>query len=322
MDLSFPRLSRARRWLDARCCHRGGGWLAIAIALLVALTSGHARAADGPAPAATDFRDLRVQVIGTGRPVLMIPGLNSAGETWTDTCRALQPGVQCHLVTLPGFAGRPAADTSAHWLDRMRDELLAYVDDRHLAAPVVMGHSLGGALALMMASKAPGRLDRLVIVDSLPFLAALRNPAATEADAQAMAASMREQFARATPAQFEAQVQASARGLTRTADGAARLVDWGRASDRATTAEAMSELWGLDLRPALSRIDRPVMVLGSWAAYEPMGATMETTRHIFEAQYATLHGVDLRMSERGYHFLMWDDGPWLVAQVREFAALH
>ena len=46
------------------------------------------------------------------RPVLMIPGLNSAASVWTETCAALQPGVQCHIVQLPGFAGAPAVSTT------------------------------------------------------------------------------------------------------------------------------------------------------------------------------------------------------------------
>jgi hypothetical protein len=77
------------------------------------------------------FRGLKVEVVGEGRPVLMVPGLNSAGETWTETCAALQKDhVQCHIVTLPGFAGLPAAADASKdaWLDDMRDRLLAYVD--------------------------------------------------------------------------------------------------------------------------------------------------------------------------------------------------
>lgn len=82
----------------------------------------------------------------------------------------------------------------------------------------------------------------------------------------------------------------------------------------------MGELWGGDFRPLLPQIQRPVLVLGAWAAYEPMGSTLESTRRIFEAQYAGLPAKRIEMSERGYHFLMWDDPQWLQAQVRDFLA--
>jgi pimeloyl-ACP methyl ester carboxylesterase len=289
------------------------GLFAVAVGIATALFAGSGRAA----PA--EFRDLRVDVVGQGRPVLMIPGLNSAASTWTETCAALQPGVQCHIVQLPGFAGAPAVATD-HFLHGMRDRLLAYLDDRKLGQPVVIGHSLGGVLALQMAAEKPGRIERLVIVDSLPFLAGLRGM--TPEAARGMAAGMRQQMLSATPEQREASARQAAAGMSRSPANAERIVAWGLASDRATTAQAMSELWGDDLRPLLPRITTPTLVLGSWAAFEPMGSTLESTRRIFETQYAGLNGVKVSMSQRGYHFLMWDDADWLVGEVKDFLAVR
>lgn len=294
-------------------CNRRAGLFAVVVAIATSLFSHRSDAA--AEPSAERFRDLQVQVVGQGRPVLMIPGLGSSASVWRETCAALQ--VQCHVVQLPGFAGAPAVKQD-HWLDTVRDELLAYVDQRRLDRPVVIGHSLGGVLALMMAAQAPQAVDRYVIVDSLPFLAGIRNPKATAADAQAMAVPMRKQLLEASDEQSRKQFQASAAGMTRSAERARTVVEWGMTSDRATIAQSMAELWGTDLRPLLPRIERPVLVLGSWAAYEPMGASLEGTRSLFEQQYAGLKGVQVRMSERGYHFLMWDDPDWLVSQVQAF----
>lgn len=267
--------------------------------------------------ATTDFRDLRVEVVGAGRPVVMIPGLNSAASVWTETCAALQPGVQCHIVQLPGFAGAPAAATE-QFLPAMRDRLLAYLDDRQLAQPVVMGHSLGGALALQMAAEKPGRIERLVIVDSLPFFAGIRGM--TPEAARGMAAGMRQQMLASTQEQWEAGTRQGAAGMSNSPANVERVVAWGLASDRATTAQAMSELWGADLRPLLPKITAPTLVLGAWAAYAPMGATLDSTKQIFDTQYAGLNGVQVRMSQRGHHFLMWDDAAWLVGEVKAFIA--
>ncbi|PTT88996.1 alpha/beta hydrolase [Pelomonas sp. HMWF004] len=271
----------------------------------------------GADAAPVEFRDLRVEVVGQGRPVLMIPGLNSAASTWTETCAALQPGVQCHIVQLPGFAGAPAVPTE-RFLEGMRDRLLAYVDDRKLDKPVVMGHSLGGMLALQMAAEKPGRMERLVIVDSLPFFAGLRGM--TPEAAKGAAVAMRQQMQASTQAQWEAGARQGARGMSRTPANSERVMAWSLASDRTTSSQAMSELWGEDLRPLLPKITAPTLVLGSWAAYEPMGSTMESTKKIFEGQYAGLAGVHVSMSQRGFHFLMWDDLEWLVGEVQGFLA--
>jgi len=287
------------------------GLFGAAVGILTALYVSNSQAAP------VEFRDLRVEVVGQGRPVVMIPGLNSAASVWTETCAALQPGVQCHIVQLPGFAGAPAVATD-NFQTGMRDRLLAYLDDRKLDKPVVMGHSLGGVLALQMAAEKPVRIERLVIVDSLPFLAGLRGM--TPEAARGMAAGMRQQMLGATKEQWEAGTRQGACGMSRNPANTERVVAWGLASDRATTAQAMSELWGDDLRPLLPKITAPTLVLGAWAAYEPMGSTLASTQAIFEAQYAGLKGAKVAMSQRGYHFLMWDDADWLVGEVKGFLA--
>jgi pimeloyl-ACP methyl ester carboxylesterase len=293
-------------------CMSKRSWMGLfgaAVAIVTALYVSNSQASP------VEFRDLRVEVVGQGRPVVMIPGLNSAASTWSETCAALQPGVQCHIVQLPGFAGAPAV-AADNFLAGMRDRLLAYLDDRKLDRPVVMGHSLGGVLALQMAAEKPGRIERLVIVDSLPFLAGLRGM--TPEAARGMAAGMRQQMLAGTKEQWEAGTRQGAGGMSRNPANTERIVAWGLASDRATTAQAMSELWGDDLRPLLPRITAPTLVLGAWAAYEPMGSTLESTKKIFEAQYAGLNGARVSMSQRGYHFLMWDDADWLVGEVKGF----
>ena len=294
-----------------RCKTSWTGLFAAAVGIATALFVGQGQAA----PA--EFRDLRVEVVGQGRPVLMIPGLNSAASTWTETCAALQPGVQCHIVQLPGFAGAPAVATD-NFLAGMRDRLLAYLDERKLDKPVVMGHSLGGVLALQMAAEQPGRIERLVIVDSLPFLAGLRGMSPEAA--RGAAAAMRQQMLAATSAQWEAGARQGAMGMSRNPANGERVVAWSLASDRTTSAQAMSELWGDDLRPLLPKITTPTLVLGAWAAFEPMGSTLESTQRIFETQYAGLKGANVVMSQRGYHFLMWDDADWLVGEVKGFLA--
>ena len=109
---------------------------------MAVLGSGSAHAATGASAG-----KVQVEVVGKGRPLLMIPGLNSSAEVWRGTCRALKE-VQCHLVQLPGFAGAAPADPRpADFLPAMRDQLLAYVHDQKLDHPAVIGHSLGACWA-------------------------------------------------------------------------------------------------------------------------------------------------------------------------------
>jgi pimeloyl-ACP methyl ester carboxylesterase len=285
------------------------------LAIVVATGAGVADAAPGR------HRDLTVEVIGTGRPVLMIPGLNSGADTWRETCLALQPGVQCHLVQLPGFAGAPAARVP-EFLPAMREQLIDYMRAEGLGKPAILGHSLGGMLALQISIAAPDAAGPLVIVDSLPFFPGAMNPAATPDAVRPMAEGMRAQMLASDEATYAKGAEAAVRGMTRDATRTETLKAWGRASDRATTAQAMYELMTTDLRPELAKVASPTLVLGAWAAYAPMGSTKESTAGIFRTQYATLEGARLEMSEGGYHFLMWDDPTWVQANIRDFLAAH
>ncbi|MEN5366925.1 alpha/beta hydrolase [Stenotrophomonas sp. TWI273] len=274
-----------------------------------------------PAHAATEhFQDLQVEVIGSGRPVLMIPGLNSGAQVWRETCAALQPQVQCHLIQLPGFAGAPAV-VSDDFLSAMRDRLLAYSADRKLDHPAVIGHSLGGVLALQMAIAAPQKIGPLVIVDALPYFGAVQNPAATPATLTPMAEQMRAGMLAADATQYAAQTDAAVANMAHAPEQVATLKLWGRDSDRATTANAMYSMTMTDLRQPIAGITAPVLVLGAWAAYQPFGATEASTRQVFATQYAALPGVRIEMSRAGYHFLMWDDPRWLQTQIRGFLDL-
>lgn len=285
-------------------------WIATVLSLATA-AAGHAHAAT------QRFQGMDVEVVGTGRPVLMIPGLNSGADTWRDTCAALQPQAQCHIVQLPGFAGTPRVDAPA-FLAPMRDRLLAYVADRKLARPDVVGHSLGGVLALQMAIARPDAIGKLVIVDSLPFMGAVRDASMTAEAMRPMATQMAAGMRAADPASYRKQAEAALASMTHDAGRTEQLKAWGAASDRESTTQAMYDLMTTDLRADLAQVKAPTLVLGAWSAYKPYGATLESTRGIFQAQYAALPGVRIEMSNDGYHFLMWDDPQWVATQVRGF----
>lgn len=293
---------------------RSGRLAVMIVALLAATASNQSQANE------LSFQDLHVEVIGEGKPLLMIPGLNSSADVWQDTCKALQPQVQCHIIQLPGFAGQPPVQ-DAHWVDGMRDRVLAYVDHAKLQHPDVIGHSLGGFLGLELAIKAPDRFGHVIVVDSLPFLGGARDPAATTESVKQMADGMRAGMLAADETTYQAQLRGGVASLSNQPERIPTLAQWGAASDRHTTAEAMYELMTTDLRPVLGGIKTPTLVLGSWASYAPYGGTKAATLATIQQQYANLPNVRIELSETGYHFLMWDDPQWVQQQVRDFLKL-
>jgi pimeloyl-ACP methyl ester carboxylesterase len=164
----------------------------------------------------------------------------------------------------------------------------------------------------------PERFERLVIVDSLPFFPAVNNPAATVEMIRPMAEGMRAGMLAADDASYQSNARMAMNNMSNQPERMDMLAAWGASSDRATTTRAMFELMTTDLRADVASIRTPALVLGAWAGYAAFGATRESVQATFTGQYKALDGVRIELSDSGYHFLMWDDLPWLLGEVRGF----
>ena len=69
--------------------------------LLSLLLLGAAAFAQTPPPS------FHVDIIGKGKPMILIPGFASSGKTWDSTVARYKDRYQCHVLTLAGFAGEP-----------------------------------------------------------------------------------------------------------------------------------------------------------------------------------------------------------------------
>jgi len=259
----------------------------------------------------------KIDVTGnaTGAPMILIPGLASSGAVWDGTVQRYCGARRCHVLTLAGFAGVPAIDGPL--LATAEQQLSEYIAANKLAQPVIVGHSLGGFLALKLAADHPEQVGRLVIVDSLPALAAVQMPSITSAQMKEMAAGMRARMLGMDAAAHQAgQLQTLRTMITGEAD-VQRALAWGRESDRTTVANAMADLMGQDLRQDVARIKAPTLVMGSWIAYKDFG-TREQFLQTYQDQYRQLPGVTIEMADNARHFIMLDDPDWMYDRIDQF----
>jgi len=108
---------------------------------------------------------LHIEVIGTGKPLVMLHGWGMHGGIWSDTAARLAQHFRVHCVDLPGHgASEPPAEFT---LDGVVGHLAAHFDK-----PItVCGWSLGGQIALHWAMREPEKIKRLILVTSTPCFA-------------------------------------------------------------------------------------------------------------------------------------------------------
>jgi pimeloyl-ACP methyl ester carboxylesterase len=263
----------------------------------------------------------QVQVTGHGRPMILIPGLSSSGEVWDVAVAHYKDHYQLHVITLAGFAGVPRVP--GPFLETARDAIAAYVRKNKLDHPIIVGHSLGGYLALDIAAHNPDLAGKLVIVDSYPMLAGTMDPNMTVGKAKAAGEQMRKGMEQQSQNMYERTTKSGmfTRAMVTKDSDLDRVIAWGLKSDRTAVTDAMSELMSADLRSEISKIKIPVLVLGSWIGYKEYGATHETVEANLRAQYAKLDGVQIAVTDTARHFIMWDDPNWMFAQVDRFLQL-
>ncbi|QNP75520.1 alpha/beta hydrolase [Streptomyces roseirectus] len=102
-----------------------------------------------------------------GRPAVLLHALGNTGRTWDRLAAALLPrGRRLFVPDLRGHGRSPRADT--YTFELMYRDVLALLDHHHLDETDLVGHSMGGHVAWLIAQRHPSRVRRLVIEDTPP----------------------------------------------------------------------------------------------------------------------------------------------------------
>lgn len=242
-----------------------------------------------PEAAAFTVGTLKVQRHGDhGRPVILIPGLQGGPWVWAATIEQLQKNHVVYAVTLAGFDGVPAPADGGNLFDRADASLLQLIEQQQIAKPVLVGHSLGGTLALRFAGEHAALISGVVAVEGLPIFPGMER--ADPAQRQAMAAQMRQQMSAATPEQFAAQSLAYMQKIgVIDPQLAARYAPMNARSDIKASAQYMAEDLAADLRPGLKNANVPILEISPYYAADYSAAgPMPMSEGDKAAYYASL----------------------------------
>jgi pimeloyl-ACP methyl ester carboxylesterase len=244
-----------------------------------------------------------------GRAVILIPGLQGGPWVWQRTIERLQRDHVVYAVTLAGFDGVPAPTDGGNLFDRADASLLQLIGQQKIDKPVLIGHSLGGTLALRFAGEHPELISAVVAVDGLPIFPGMERVSAQQR--QAMATQMQQQMAAATPAQFQAQSLGYMQKIgVIDPQLAARYAPMNARSDIKASAQYMAEDLAFDGRPGLKQANVPILEISPYNAPDfsqpPMQFSEAQKVAYYQSLLANAPNVKVVSISPSRHFAMLD----------------
>ncbi|HEX8308755.1 MAG TPA: alpha/beta hydrolase [Allosphingosinicella sp.] len=250
-------------------------------------------ALSAPAAAAA-FKPARisVEVRGSGPDVILVPGLSSSRGVWNGTVAAV-PGYRYHLVQVAGFAGTPPGGNSAGPVAApVADEIARYIAANRLGRPAIVGHSMGGSIAMMIGARHSALAGRVMVVDMLP--SPVRPLGVRPSAVKPLATLIGGEMAGA------GRLRRDLKSLV----GRFGNSDWlDSRNDAGVVGRSVSELLSTDLTSELPRIRAPLTVV---YACPRLSYACGTVSRAYSAAYSRRPGTKLVRIDRSGHTPMWD----------------
>lgn len=120
----------------------------------------------GTAPVVLHVLDSDAPPGATMPPLVLLHGIGASGEDWEFQVPAFAPHCRVIVPDLRGFGRSPRGER--YTIDAFAVDVWAALDRLGVQRFNLVGHSMGGAVALCMALTAPERIERLVLADTLP----------------------------------------------------------------------------------------------------------------------------------------------------------
>jgi pimeloyl-ACP methyl ester carboxylesterase len=249
-----------------------------------------------------------VKKTGKGtQSLLFIPGFASSGEVWNETTAKFEKSFTCYTLTMAGFAGtKPQADASFKDWEKA---IATYIKTHKIDQPIIIGHSMGGGLALAIAADYPELVGKIVIVDTLPCLAALSDPNFTSKENNDCTSTI-EKLTAMNDEQFRKMQTQTIPRLLADPSMQETVISWSMKSDRKTFAKMYCDFSNTDLREKIKNVQCPSLIL--------LESFFVNLKPSIEEQYKNLKNTNMQYASKGLHFIMYDDKDWYFNQLTHF----
>jgi pimeloyl-ACP methyl ester carboxylesterase len=199
-----------------------------------------------------DHQMVHYEVFGHGRPVLFLHGWLGSWRYWFPTMERVAEHFRTYSFDFWGF-GESRRQSTQESIQNYSDQVIRFIDELGIDNVLLVGHSMGGMVALKTAINHPKRIGRVAAVgapivgDSLSWLLKL-----TDRPVLAKTFARASWFRRFMFSHF----------LGETNDPAVHeILDDSVKSSSTTLQRAVSSMWRTDLRPELPRLTVPTLIV-------------------------------------------------------------
>ncbi|WP_026461837.1 alpha/beta fold hydrolase [Adhaeribacter aquaticus] len=109
---------------------------------------------------------LHFRELGTGSPLLILHGLFGSSDNWQTLAKYLAKEYKIYLIDLRNHGRSPHSPDFNY--DVMKQDILQFMQDQQLPEATIMGHSMGGKVAMNFALRHADMVTRLIVVDIAP----------------------------------------------------------------------------------------------------------------------------------------------------------
>lgn len=253
---------------------------------------------------------IRVEVVGKGSPVILLPGFGCPGSVWNETVAEMKKNHECHMVTYAGFDG--VAPVDSLWLPTVEKSIETYISTKKLKDVTVVGHSVGGTFGLMLCAAPNSKVARLVVVDMLPCIGKVMIPN-FKPEYVTFDNPYNKNLMAMNSVAFGAMQKQMSAGMCADTLRQKQIAGWMVAANRKTYVHGFTELMRLDLREAIKDIQQPVLILA--AGKYP---TKEQILKNYDEQYVNLKNKTVKFVDGSAHFVMFDQPKVMLTELTTF----
>lgn len=104
--------------------------------------------------------------LGQGQPMIILHGIFGSSDNWLTQAKLFSTHYRVFLVDQRNHGQSPHDDAFDYAV--MVADLLEFIDEHRLENPIIIGHSMGGKVAMNFAVAYPDKLEKLIVVDIAP----------------------------------------------------------------------------------------------------------------------------------------------------------